>query len=313
MPNSRLIGRSARNVRLRTRYGLILLAISRTGQRSVKRLRSTVIKAGDVLLVQGEPGSISGFASGFGCVPLAARAISIPDSKKTILSVAVMVFAIGGAAFGLLPAAISFATGVLALMLLRIVPLRKLYEAVDWPVIVLLGALIPVAVAMESTGAADLLAQSLLDYIARGNPRGCTGLDPDRHHDPVRPDEQCGNGGRDGADIDQHCNRAEFKHRHVPDGGCDRRFLCVPHPDRAPEQHADPGSRGFPLWRLLETGLADGNPGGGDRYPDVADRLAAVVTTLASLGRSLFSVSALQTLSHRYRVAQGNPALDAFP
>lgn len=170
MPNSSLIGRSASNVRMRTRYGLILLAISRTGQRSVKRLRSTVIKAGDVLLVQGEPGSISGFASGFGCVPLAARAISIPDSKKTILSVAVMVFAIGGAAFGLLPAAISFATGVLALMLLRIVPLRKVYEAVDWPVIVLLGALIPVAVAMESTGAADLLAQSLLDYIARGNP-----------------------------------------------------------------------------------------------------------------------------------------------
>ena len=170
MPNSSLIGRTARSVRLRTRYGLILLAISRTGQRSVKRLRSTVIRAGDVLLLQGEPGSLSGFASGFGCVPLAARAISIPDSRKTILSVAVMVFAIGGAAFGLLPAAISFATGVLALMLLRIVPLRKLYEAVDWPVIVLLGALIPVAVAMETTGAADLLAQSLLDYIARGSP-----------------------------------------------------------------------------------------------------------------------------------------------
>jgi di/tricarboxylate transporter len=170
MPNSSLIGRTAHNVRLRTRYGLNLLAISRTGQRSVKRLRSTIIKAGDVLLVQGEPGSLSGFASGFGCVPLAARAISIPDRKKTILSVAVMVFAIGGAAFGLLPAAISFATGVLALMLLRIVPLRKLYQAVDWPVIVLLGALIPVAVAMETTGAADLLAQSLLDYIARGSP-----------------------------------------------------------------------------------------------------------------------------------------------
>ncbi len=118
MPNSRLIGRTASNVRMRTRYGLILLAISRTGQRSINRMRSTVIRAGDVLLVQGEPGSLSGFASGFGCVPLAARAISIPDSRKTILSVAVMIFAIGGAAFGLLPAAISFATGVLALILI---------------------------------------------------------------------------------------------------------------------------------------------------------------------------------------------------
>jgi len=170
MPGSRLIGRSVGDVHLRTRYGLILLAISRTGKRSVKRLRFTRLQAGDLLLLQGEPGSLSGFATSFSCVPLAARDISIPDGRKTMLSVAVMVFAIGGAAFGLLPAAISFATGVLALMLLRIVPLRKLYDAVDWPVIVLLGALIPVAVAMETTGAADLLAHSLLDNIARGNP-----------------------------------------------------------------------------------------------------------------------------------------------
>jgi di/tricarboxylate transporter len=170
MPNSRLIGRSTSDVHLRTRYGLNLLAISRRGRRSVKRLRSNPIKAGDLLLLQGEPGSLAGFASGFACVPLAPRPIRIPDRRKTILSILVMVLAIAGAAFGLLPAAISFATGVLALMLLRIVPLRKLYEAVDWPVIVLLGALIPVAFAMETTGAADLLAHSLLDNIAQGRP-----------------------------------------------------------------------------------------------------------------------------------------------
>jgi di/tricarboxylate transporter len=170
MPNSRLIGRSASDVHLRTRYGLNLLAISRRGRRSVKRLRSTAIKAGDLLLLQGEPGSLAGFASSFACAPLAPRSIRIPDRRKTILSILVMVLAIAGAAFGLMPAAISFATGVLALMLLRIVPLRKLYEAVDWPVIVLLGALIPVAFAMESTGAADLLAHSLLDNIAQGRP-----------------------------------------------------------------------------------------------------------------------------------------------
>jgi di/tricarboxylate transporter len=176
MPNSRLIGRSANDVSLRTRYGLNLLAISRTGRRSVKRLRFTPIKAGDVLLLQGEPGSLSGFASSFACAPLAARSISIPDKRKTLLSIGVMVLAIAGAAFGLLPAAISFATGVLALMLLRVVPLRKLYDAVDWPVIVLLGALIPVAVAMEATGAADLLARALRDTIARGTPVIALGL-----------------------------------------------------------------------------------------------------------------------------------------
>lgn len=135
----------------------------------MKRLRSTAIQAGDLLLLQGEAGSLTGFSSSFGCVPLAPRDISIPDRRKMLFSITVMAFAVSGAAFGLLPAAISFAAGVLALMVFGIVPLRKLYDAVDWPVIVLLGALIPVAVAMETTGAADLLANSMLDYIARGN------------------------------------------------------------------------------------------------------------------------------------------------
>jgi di/tricarboxylate transporter len=77
--------------------------------------------------------------------------------------------AIGGAAFGLLPAAISFAAGVLACMAFRVVSPRTIYEAVDWPVIVLLAALIPVAGAMATTGAADLVARVLMDNVAQGS------------------------------------------------------------------------------------------------------------------------------------------------
>ena len=84
--------------------------------------------------------------------------------------VAVLAAAIAGAAFGLVPAAISFASGVVAFMVLRVVPLRKLYEAIDWPVIVLLGSMIPVAVAMETTGLADQLANSLLEHVAQDRP-----------------------------------------------------------------------------------------------------------------------------------------------
>lgn len=169
-PRSPLTGRSARAVNLRARHGLNLLAISRRGRRSIKRLRSTEIQPGDVLLLQGDPAALSGFATEFGCVPLAARSITIPDRRKALLATFVMAAAIGGAAFGLVPAAISFACGVVAFMVLKVIPLRKLYEAIDWPVIVLLGALIPVAVAMDSSGAADLLARSMLDAIARGSP-----------------------------------------------------------------------------------------------------------------------------------------------
>lgn len=170
MPNSSLVDRSASNVQIRTVYGLNLIALSRQGRRTIRRLRSTRLKAGDVLLMQGPADGLSGFAAEVGCVPLAQRAIRIPDKRKLVAASLTMALAISGAAFGLLPAAIAFTAGVVALLALRVVPVRRVYDAIDWPVIVLLGALIPVARAMETTGAADLLAQSLLEVFARGQP-----------------------------------------------------------------------------------------------------------------------------------------------
>ncbi|WP_161865819.1 MULTISPECIES: SLC13 family permease [Pseudomonas] len=168
-PDSSLIGRSASSTRLRSRYSINLLAISRQSHRSIKRLRSTLIQSGDVLLMQGSAEDIGEFASDYDCVPLAARAINIPDPRQANLALGIMLLAIAAAAFGLLSAAIAFASGVLAYMLLRLIPLRAVYESIDWPVIVLLGALIPVAGAMSSTGAADLLARLLMENLAQGN------------------------------------------------------------------------------------------------------------------------------------------------
>jgi di/tricarboxylate transporter len=169
LPQSSLVDRSASQVQLRTRYGINLLAVSRHGRRSMARLRQMLLKAGDVLLLQGPQEAIAEFAHEMGCVPLAGRALTIPDRRKIILSALILLFAVGGAAFGLLPAAISFAMGVLATMALRTLPLRSIYESIDWPVIVLLGALIPVATAMETTGTAALIARFLLEEIARGH------------------------------------------------------------------------------------------------------------------------------------------------
>ncbi len=170
MPGARAIGRSATDLRLRTRYGLNLLAISRQGNRSIKRLRTTPIVAGDVLLIQGPPDALTGFAGTFGGAPLATRAIRIPDKRRSIIATLVMLAAVAGAAFGLLPAAISFAAGVVVFMALGIVPLRRVYEAIDWPVVVLLAALIPVAGALAATGTADLLATAMLEGVAQGHP-----------------------------------------------------------------------------------------------------------------------------------------------
>jgi len=169
LPGSMLAGRSASDILLRSRYGINLLAVSRQGKRSMARLRALRLAPGDLLLMQGPPDAMAEFATTSGAVPLAERELRIPDRRKAILASSIMAAAIAGAAFGLLPAAISFAAGVLASMALRTVPPRSVYEAIDWPVIVLLGALIPVAGAMESTGAAGVLANFLLESIARGN------------------------------------------------------------------------------------------------------------------------------------------------
>ncbi|MGE0873947.1 MAG: SLC13 family permease [Burkholderiales bacterium] len=169
LPRSSLVGRSATEILLRSRYGVNLLALSRQGQRSTARLRSMRFAAGDVLLMQGPPEAIAQFAADTECLPLAERALRIPDRRMAITSSLIMLLAVGGAAFGLVPAAISFAAGVLASMALRTVPPRAVYEAIDWPVIVLLAALIPVAGAMASTGTADLIARVLLEHVAQGH------------------------------------------------------------------------------------------------------------------------------------------------
>jgi di/tricarboxylate transporter len=170
LPLSPVTGRSAADLLLRSRYGINLLAVSREGHRSTARLRLMRLAAGDVLLMQGPPEAIGEFAVDWRCVPLAERALRIPDKAKAAAAGGIMAAAVGGAAFGLLPAAIAFAGGVLASMVARTVPPRAAYEAIDWPVIVLLGALIPVAGAMASTGTADLVARVLLDAVAQGHP-----------------------------------------------------------------------------------------------------------------------------------------------
>lgn len=169
LPMSTILGLSAKDMRLRMRYGLNLLAVSREGTRTKARLSSLTIKAGDLLLMQGSSEALAEFSADSGCVPLAERELQMPDKSKAVMASLIMALAVGAAAFGLLPAAIAFAIGVVATMVLRTVPLRAVYDAIDWPVVVLLGALIPVAGAMESTGTADLIARFLLDSVAQGN------------------------------------------------------------------------------------------------------------------------------------------------
>lgn len=170
LPTSPLAGRSATDLHLRRRWGINLLAVSRRGERNLRRLRNLPLRVGDVLLLQGIPDTLGDFASQFNLVPLAERTLRLPSAQSAATAVAIMAIAIILVTFGLLSAAVAFAGAVLAAMLTNVVPPRTVYQAIDWPVVVLLAALIPVAGAMAETGAADLLAGFLVQGVARGQP-----------------------------------------------------------------------------------------------------------------------------------------------
>jgi len=176
LPASEIVGRSARDLHLRTRYGLNLLAVAREGHRPRARLRTLKLKSGDLLMMQGPAEVLTDFANESGCVPLGERELRIPNTRMAILSTAIMGGAIALVTFGILPAAAAFALGLVASMVLRTVPPRDVYTTIDWPVVVLLAALIPVAGAMERTGAADVLARVLLDTVAQGNAIAALGV-----------------------------------------------------------------------------------------------------------------------------------------
>ncbi|WP_328515991.1 SLC13 family permease [Marinobacterium weihaiense] len=166
---SPLQGRSARGIQLRERYGVNLLALSREGSRFNARLQTLKIRPGDLLLVQGTEGALNEFAADSNCIPLAERELRLPEPGQALKASLIMLASVGAAAFSLLPTAIAFAAGVLASMALRTLPLRSVYTAIDWPVIVLLGALMPVAAVMESSGTAQLISESLLQHVAQGS------------------------------------------------------------------------------------------------------------------------------------------------
>ncbi len=167
--HSGLAGRTVTDVRLRTVHRINLLAVSRQGRRTTARLRFLRLAPGDVLLLQGERGALNDFAVHFGCIPLAEREIKLPRKQEAVLAGVVMAAGVGAAAFGWISAAVSFTGAALTCVLLKLIPPRRFYESVDWPVVVLLGALIPVAQAVADTGTAALIGRGLVEGIARGN------------------------------------------------------------------------------------------------------------------------------------------------
>jgi len=163
-PNrSWLVGRLAETLQLRSRFGIMLLAVSRQGKPYRGRLKSFRFRAGDVLLLQGEKEQVIEVISALGCLPLAERGLKIGGKSQAWLSAGIFGLAITTATFGFLALPIALLFAAVIMVMMNMVPPRDIYESVDWTVIVLIVAMIPIGNALEISGATTVIAESLVN------------------------------------------------------------------------------------------------------------------------------------------------------
>lgn len=169
-PRSSIVGQTPLSLRLTGRYGINLLAISRRGERMRERIGNERLRVGDILLFQGDSERLSQVVPTLGCLPLGEKRVTTGSKRSGIISFTIFATALVMASVGVVPFELALAGGALAMVLANIVPPREMYEAVDWSVVVLLGAMIPVGFAIDSSGTGELIASGILSITDGASP-----------------------------------------------------------------------------------------------------------------------------------------------
>ena len=166
---SRIEGRSAMDVRLLYRHGVVLMGVSRQGRRFRDRVRGLKIKAGDVLLLMGPENRLGEVMTWLECFPLAERGLQVAQRDKAGISIALFAAAILLASLGLVYLPIALSLCVVLMALLRIISLARLYQSIEWSVIVLLASLIPIGAALDRSGGTGRIAEAVV-HLTGGFP-----------------------------------------------------------------------------------------------------------------------------------------------
>jgi di/tricarboxylate transporter len=161
-PRSHVIGRTLQLLNFRSRFGVPVLAVQRHGEPLHESLRDTRLAAGDVLLVRGTPEELQRLHRDRDLALLGAVDIPPRRVRKMKVAVGIMVAVVLLAAFNITTILVSSILGVVAMFLTRCMTPDEAYEDIDWMVLVLLGSIIPLGLAIQNTGTAQILAAGLL-------------------------------------------------------------------------------------------------------------------------------------------------------
>ncbi|MBV7378624.1 SLC13 family permease [Maritimibacter dapengensis] len=167
--DSRIAGKTAQSIGLNWRRNAVLLGIRRSGRKSREQIAKTRVKPGDILLLLVPSGREAAVTEWLGCLPLAERGLSVTQENKVWLAIGIFAAAVALASFGLLYLPIALGIVVVLFVLLGIVPLGELYDHIEWPVVVLLGSMIPLGAALEDAGGTQLIATGLVN-VTQGLP-----------------------------------------------------------------------------------------------------------------------------------------------
>lgn len=157
-----LDGKTVAQMRFGARHRVALVGVSRQGRPHRGRLKDFRFRPGDILLLRGASEELAEAVARTGALPLKERELNLGRRWRGRLMLGCFSAAVLSAALGILSLPVAFGLAVLVVVVSGVVTLRAVYDAVDWPVIVLLGALIPVGGAMQATGATELIADAIL-------------------------------------------------------------------------------------------------------------------------------------------------------
>ncbi|WP_377507340.1 SLC13 family permease [Octadecabacter sp. R77987] len=163
---ARINGKTAQAIGLSWRQRTVLMGISRQGKAIRTNLRKTQIRAGDILLLLTPEDNAADVTDWLGCLPLADRGLAVTADSKVWLAIGLFGGAVALASFGLIYLPIALGLVVVAYVLAKIVPLSELYHHIEWPVVVLLGSMIPLGAALETSGGTELIAGWLVSLTA---------------------------------------------------------------------------------------------------------------------------------------------------
>jgi di/tricarboxylate transporter len=164
--SSRIRGRSAQEIGLAWRQRTVLMGISRQGKRVTDRLRRTKVRAGDILLLLTPTETAAETVRWLGVLPLADRGLAVTEEKKIWPAALFFAAAVGAASMGVVDLTVALGVVVVLYAVTRIVPPQELYENVEWPVVILLGSMIPLGSALDQAGGTALIAGWITDGTA---------------------------------------------------------------------------------------------------------------------------------------------------